>query len=48
MVEKKKGKSKKTNPWMTHLNKFRKQHKDMSLADAMKEAKKTYKKMGCK
>lgn len=38
--------AKKTNPWMTHLNKVRneKQNKGKSLGEVMKIAKKTYKK----
>lgn len=36
--------TKKTNPWMTHLAKVRKEHKGKSLGDCMKIAKKTYKK----
>ena len=35
---------KKTNPWFEHLKKFRKANPGMSLTDAMKKAKKTYKK----
>lgn len=34
----------KRNSWMTHLNKFRRANKGMSLSKAMKMAKKTYKK----
>lgn len=37
---------KKQNPWMRHLNDFRKKHPNMSLSEAMKKAKKTYKKNG--
>ena len=36
---------KKKNPWMTHLTKFRKAHPKISLTEAMKKAKKTYKKI---
>ena len=39
-------KGKRTNPWITHLNQFRKSHPNMSLGDAMIAAKKTYKKSG--
>lgn len=41
-------KKKATNPWITHLKKYKSQHKGMSLTDAMKGAKGTYKKKGCK
>ena len=33
------------NKWFVHLSKFRKEHPDMSLTDAMKAAKKTYHKV---
>ncbi len=45
---KSKSTTKKTNPWITHLKKYKAQHKGMSLTDAMKGAKGTYKKKGCK
>ena len=35
---------KKTNPWMEHLAKVRKENPKMSLTEAMKKAKSTYKK----
>jgi len=31
------------NPWLEHLKKFHKAHPKMSYAEAMKEARKTYK-----
>jgi hypothetical protein len=34
------------NKWMVHLEKFRKQNKDMDAKDIMQEARKTYKKGG--
>ena len=37
---------KKTNPWITHLKKFKSAHKGMSLTEAMKGASATYKKKG--
>jgi hypothetical protein len=37
-------KSKKSNPWMVHLKKVRASNKGMSLKEAMKKAKETYKK----
>jgi|TARA_B110000285_G_C15125325_1_gene619799 hypothetical protein len=43
----KKGKKKtstKGNPWITHLKKYKSEHKGMSLTDAMKGASHTYKK----
>lgn len=40
MVEKKKRK----NPWLDHVKEFRKDNKDMSFTEVLKEAKKTYKK----
>jgi len=36
--------AKKTNPWLTHLMKVKKQHPNKSLKEVMKLAKKTYKK----
>jgi len=33
------------NPWMVHLSAFRKAHPGMKMKSAMKEAKKTYKKV---
>lgn len=38
------GKAKKVNPWLTHLDAFRKKHPNLSLSDAMTKAKETYKK----
>jgi len=35
---------KRLQPWMTHLNKVRKANPSLSLKDAMKKAKQTYKK----
>jgi len=35
---------KKQNPWMKHLNEFRREHPNVPLSEAMKKAKKTYKK----
>jgi hypothetical protein len=35
---------KKTNPWMKHLMKVKKDNPKLSLTEAMKKAKKTYKK----
>ena len=32
------------NPWIMHLQKFKKDHPKMSLTDAMKKAKSSYKK----
>lgn len=32
------------NPWLSHLNSFRKKHPKMSLTQAMKAAKPSYKK----
>jgi len=32
------------NPWMTHLNKFRKENPKLTLSEAMQKAKETYKK----
>ena len=32
------------NPWLIHLKAFRAKHKGMSLTEAMKKAKATYKK----
>ncbi len=37
-------KKKGPNPWMAHLAKVRKANKGMSLKEAMKKAKSTYKK----
>ena len=34
------------NPWLTHLKKYRASNPDVSLKNAMKQAKKTYKKKG--
>ena len=34
------------NPWMTHLNKVREENPDLSLKEAMQEAKKTYTPVG--
>ena len=31
-----------TNPWMDHLNKVRQENPNLSLKEAMQEAKKTY------
>ncbi|GAG57357.1 unnamed protein product [marine sediment metagenome] len=36
---------KKINPWMKHLNEVRKENPKLNLTEAMKEAKKTYKKI---
>lgn len=36
----------KKNPWLVHLNSVRKDNPKKSLADAMKLAKKSYKKGG--
>ena len=41
-------KSKKTNPWITHLKAFRKKNPKMSLTEAMKSAKSSYTKVGSK
>ncbi len=35
---------KKINPWIKHLNEFRKKHPKMNLSEAMKKARKTYRK----
>jgi hypothetical protein len=43
----KKSKAKKTNPWITHLQAYRKKNPTMSLTEAMKSAKSSYKKVGC-
>lgn len=37
-------KAKRTNPWLAHLAKVRKANKGMSLKEAMKKAKASYKK----
>ncbi len=37
-------KAKRTNPWLTHLAKVRRANKGMSLKEAMKKAKASYKK----
>ena len=34
------------NPWMTHLNKVRKENPNLSLKEAMQAAKKTYTPIG--
>ena len=34
------------NPWLQHLKKYKKAHPGISLKQAMKQAKKTYKKGG--
>ena len=34
----------KTNPWITHLKKYKKAHPKMTLTECMSKAKKTYKK----
>ena len=34
------------NPWFTHLAKFRKAHPNLSPTQVMKDAKKTYTKVG--
>ena len=35
---------KKSNPWLKHLNAYRKAHPKLTLTEAMVKAKKTYKK----
>ena len=42
---KKSVKGKPRNPWLVHLSAYRKAHPGMKLKSAMKEAKKTYKKV---
>ncbi len=37
-------KPKRTNTWLTHVNKFRALHPDLSYKEVLREAKKTYKK----
>jgi len=48
MPTKKTKATKTTNPWITHLKKYKNDHKGMSLTEAMKGASSTYKKKGCK
>ena len=35
----------KRNPWMAHLSAYRRAHPGIKLSSAMKQAKKTYKKV---
>ncbi len=43
-VSKSKAKGSKMNPWMSHLKKVRAKNKGLSLKEAMKKAKASYKK----
>lgn len=42
-MAKPKNKTKKTNPWMEHVKKVRKENKSLSFKDCLKKAKKSYK-----
>lgn len=44
VAQKPKAKSKPMNPWMKHLNDYKKKHPNMPLSECMLKAKKTYKK----
>jgi len=38
------GKTRKENPWLTHVKKVKKKNPEMKFKDVLKEAKKSYKK----